>query len=71
MKPTVVVIVSGGLIVDVFADAPAGVLILDRDVEGVSAEDLVMVGGRDAYPIIWLSPEIDPEYVAEVKEVCK
>lgn len=62
-NPCVVLTMEGGLIDDIFTDAPVTVLVADRDIEGSDGDKKVILGEESV--LAGPQPVFDPERVAQ------
>lgn len=67
MKPTVVVVIEGGLVHSAIADVPASVVVVDLDTEGADEDKVERISGidSDVYVTHLPEPEIDPDFVGQ------
>lgn len=69
MKPTIAIIVQGGIVQNVVSDAPVNVAIIDHDVEGSEAHQTTTAEGVNT-PVFLahMEPELNPEFVKQFAE---
>lgn len=69
MKPTIAIIVEGGMVQNILSDTPITTVVIDHDTEGTPDNELSRVDGVDTGIILsHFTPELNPQFVKQFAE---